>query len=529
MEIRKKSYSNEYFYNPGTVKDRLFQETGVILSLGRGGLDTLMRGTVVSMGDRVLENGALVESFGEVGRGYRYEGVFCRSVGEYIWPAAAFGRADLGEKVLRFMLSHIPWGQVYVPHTFGYDGRLMGNCLQVDSIGHAFYGMYHLWLFTGELSLFKEYKKFFDDWLQTLTWLVLPEFNLVHSGNMNENIDGSAGTMCELFTNATILYGLRSLDILMEAVGDSKRGKICRDLAVRIKDGIETHLKYGRPEMYQVGFWVDEDRTKKPVPDHYFKWLNTYSLRFFPDCDQAALANTHEELVRRSLARFGNYEVPMGYSPPEYSLIGKYAGWYLGYTAQTGRMKDLETMLRFVSEYTKKPCDIWPEGWLLKGCEWVKNESCHREAGWTTFEDNPDGDYTMDSGNAEQLILSMEHIVRHVIGVDLRNGKPGIHPAWPLNWGEVDIDGMMLPDGNGKAGAVGYNLRQTQNETELTIRRMPKWDMEVSLPVRKDCRHKVRIDGIETLAAKMETGKDADRVYFAIRNKSSVTVEVEYE
>ncbi len=529
MEIRKKSHSNEYFYEPGTVRNRLSTEAGIKLSLGHRGLDTLVQGSVLSMADRVLENGALVESFGEVGGGYRYEGVFCRSVGEYVRPAAAFGRADLAEKVLRFMLSHIPWGQVYVPHTFGYDGRLLGNCMQVDSIGHAFYGMYHLWLYTGELSLFKEYKKFFDDWLQCLTWLILPEFNLVHSGNMNENVDGSAETMCELFTNTTILYGCRCLEKLMEAAGDSRRAKICRELAGRIQEGIETHLKYGRPEMYQVGFWVDEERKKKPVPDHYFKWLNTYSLRFYPDCDSAALENTHQELVRRSLARFGDYEIPMGYWPPEYSLIGKYAGWYLGYTAQTGRMKELATMLRFISEYTKKPCDMWPEAWTLKDSDWVKREACHRDFGWTTYEDDPDGDYTMDSGNAEQLILSMEHLSRHVIGVDLREGKPGIHPAWPLEWGEVDIDGLVLPDGQGRIGAVGYCLKQTDPGTELKIGRMPKWVSEISLPVRQDCSYKTRVDGVETLPSKVEKGNEADRAYFSNQHKTSLTIEVRYE
>ena len=80
-------------------------------------------------------------------------------------------------------------------------------------------------------------------------------------------MDGSAETMCELFTNCTVLYGCRCMEKLMEAVGDSARRRICRELAGRIKEGIETHLKYGTPEMYQVGFWVTPDRQKRPVPE----------------------------------------------------------------------------------------------------------------------------------------------------------------------------------------------------------------------------------------------------------------------
>jgi len=56
---RNRSFSMDYFYEPGTPRTRLEREAGISLSLGHSGLDDLVQGSVLSMIDRVLPNGAL--------------------------------------------------------------------------------------------------------------------------------------------------------------------------------------------------------------------------------------------------------------------------------------------------------------------------------------------------------------------------------------------------------------------------------------------------------------------------------------
>ena len=117
-------------------------------------------------------------------------------------------------------------------------------------------------------------------------------------------------------------------------------------------------------------------------------------------------------------------------------------------------------------------------------CDWLDQAVSHRKDPWVNFTDDPNGDYTMDSGNAEQLILSMEHLARHVLGVDLREANRGYirHGLWiGARWmWRVGVTGWKRQD-----GTVGYSLQQTNRGTSLNVTRMPAWEMEISLPVQK--------------------------------------------
>jgi len=246
-----------------------------------------------------------------------------------------------------------------------------------------------------------------------------------------------------------------------------------------------------------------------------------------PECDRSALAATYRELVRRTEADFGRYRITLGYPPPNYELLGKFAGWTLGYTARTGRMNELETLLNFVSEYTRKPRDLWPECWLLKA-DWLDRTDPHRDMPWVNFTNDPDGDYTMDSGNCEQLVLSMEHLVRHVLGVDLRNGKPGIHPALPIGWGEVKVDGLLLPDGTGRASRIGYRYRAVDTGAVLKLNSLPDGELEVSVPAPNDRSYRIYLDGRQIKALRTEPGIEVDRAVCAVRNQTSLKLEITY-
>ena len=431
-------------------------------------------------------------------------------------------------------LAHTPPGQEYVPQVFDLDGRVRSNVIQVDTIGHAFYGGYNCWLFTGDLTLFNDHKQEYDRWLSALEdRFRIPRYNLVQSGNMNENIDGSTRPMCELFTNSVIFHGCKMMAKMMALAGDAPRAKKADAFAERILSGIRTHLVNGRPPMYQLGFYLGPENAKEYLPDGMFKWANTFASRhLLGRYDADVLRNTHEELVSRSLTDFGKRRIPLGYSKPEMTLIGKYAGWYLGYTARTGRYGYLDTMLHFIAEYTQKPRDIWPEGWILHDPGWVKEENermrteGHR---WVGFQDDPSGDYTMDSGNGEQLIISMEHLIRDVIGIDYRNGIPGIHPALPPSIRSVRIEGILLPVGNGSTGRVSYEFTQAKGSCRLKVSEMPGCALQLSVPVPKRRPLCVRLNGRNVEPESMEIGVEADRVYVQASGSRQALLEVSWQ
>ncbi len=473
----------DLFYEPEACQKFLKSEFGLVFETGNEAFDRLIRSTILLQHDRVNAEGHIYESVGEINGASRYSSLmFPRTVGEAAYPMCAMGMADEVIRFYKYLLDSVPESDEYWPHTIRPGKQIASRHVQVDISADLIYGFVHLWLFTGDEALVDRFFPMLDQRAKTIMERHFHEqFGLVDSGNYNEQYGGTKETLCEIFTNMVTLKAYEMMAYMLETLGRDEPARWYRDYADKIKKGITTYLVDKDHGGFYSGFYL---ASGEKVPTN---WSCCYATRYHDWVDADLIEQTYDRVLRSSMGSFKGYEIWFG-GGRQMETTAKCTGWRCGYLASEGRFLELNEELDFLADCTVQPKDIVGEHYRVAGPRefpYVRfGGQLDRQYYWVGYRDEPDGDYTVDSGNGEQTIMFLEDLIRKVAGVDWGEGHPVIAPRWPLNFDDVTVEGIRLPLAPGRVKTVSYHQVRTETGCRLELSGVDgePVDVELALP-----------------------------------------------
>ncbi|MCK5845089.1 MAG: hypothetical protein KAG97_10300, partial [Victivallales bacterium] len=367
-------------------------------------MDRLFSGTLLSLVDRVEDDGFCETCFGELGGVKQYStSHFPRDTAEAAWVLADCGRVDLGLRILSFTFNHIPHGQDYIPHVLARDGSVRSNAFQTDTLAHLARTLSRCAELTADQNIVHDmYRKLKP--IADALWKgrFHPEWNLLDSGNFNEQ--GFCGTnepLLDMFSNASCHAGFNAMGELAKRFGEDDVSEVNYLRAERLATGMEKTLYDPDQGVYSAAVTLDNQRMD------LFNWLSIYTWRWYPGTS-ATYKRAFDKLWNETCNNWGRFSIP-SCEPPHIRLrtLGKVVATLLSYSAENLETERLTTLLDFIEATVKKPDNLWPEFWYHHApgpndAEYYRNFLPRHAHVWTPYMENPDGDYTVDSGNCEQ-------------------------------------------------------------------------------------------------------------------------------
>ena len=401
-------------------RDELAENYGLNLDIDFGDdfLNSLFLGTLKTFADRVDSSGFCQTSYGECGN------VKCYGVTHYPRDAAEAGRVlamvGLYEKaraILDFTLRNIPQGQTYIPHVYNFDGSVRYNTVQVDTPGIVATLLSKLVeLQPADDFLNKCYGRLKPIFNETWKTHFHSELNLLDAGNYNEQFDGGAEVICDIFTNTAVYAGFKAMAAVAGAFDDPEsQSKFDRHANI-LADGIEKNLHDTEEGFYRTHVTLSNGQAG-PIGWHSF-----YCSRWYPMLPKT-LETTFEFLKTTTTLKVGDFNIISCEPNQEHRILGKIFGRLIGYLAQTGKHELLREHLDFAKKNIRKPANIFPEWWYLtedkNPAEYWQGFWKKYKGIWTPYDQDIEGDYTVDSGNCEQCAVFLAHMLEDVSKIDL--------------------------------------------------------------------------------------------------------------
>ncbi len=392
----------------------------VSLVSGEPFFDRLWAGTMNSLLLRTREDGFCQTSFGEE-HDVKCYGVchYSRDAAEAAWVLADQGCLAPATKIIEFTLRHIPEGQYFIVHAYNPDGSALHNKIQIDTPAHPARALARILEMGGDApvlpELFARLDRVFDD---TYRHHFHPEFLLLDSGNFNEQLGGSTEPLLDLFTNGAMYQGnlamARAAELLNAA--DSRAARY-RERADVLQQGIERFLYDADQDLYLAARQLDGAILEKPL-----NWIRLYPERWYPG-RTSAWGRVAESLWHQGCNQWGARLIPSGETDfMQLRTMGKVIGQLLRFSARQNQLDRVGTLLCFLRETIRHPSDIYPEFWLhhlpepgsSPYLDWFFREAF--PGVWNGFVEDPDGDYTVDSGNCEQCSVFLGCFLNDVLG-----------------------------------------------------------------------------------------------------------------
>lgn len=443
--------------------------------------DALWRGTMLSLLDRTRDDGFCQTSFGEENNVKCY-GVchYSRDAAEAAWVLADQGCFEPAARILDFTLSHIPKGQYFIVHAYREDGTPLHNKIQIDTPSHPARALARL-LEMGATdpalpACFERLDQVFDD-----TWLhhFHAEFGLLDSGNFNEQLGGGTEPLLDMFTNAAMYCGCLAMASAARLLNiPAAVSEKYRERAAALEQGIEQRLYDPAADLYRAALRPDGTSVERML-----NWINLYPERWYAG-RHSAWQNAFEALWREeNCNRWGDLLIPSGETGfMKLRTMGKVIGHFLRFAARSSDDRRLETLLQFLKQTIRRPSDLWPEYWLhhmpVPGespyLDWFFDEF---KGVWNGFTEDPEADYTVDSGNCEQCAVFLHCFSADVLGfsggerVELTPRLPGI--------AECEVKNRVLGVHGGKSVTGGFRLNEDKLEFSADA---PVADLKMTFP-----------------------------------------------
>lgn len=379
-------------------------------------IDALFYGSLNSLAKRVENSGFCPTSYGES------NGICCYGLTHYPRDTAEAATAlamnqmpHLGRKILDFSLDNIPVGQYYLPHVYRSDGSIKANTIQIDTPGHIARAL---------LACVQNSKEVENSDLQKFENLVSifqaiqkhhyhSEFQLFDGGNYNEQFDGGKEPLLDLFTNSAMLSGYHAL-VKLAKIFDKKQLEtelvaLANSLLVGIKCNLFDSTK---------GFY----RSALKLNNHEFltedNWIVLYCQRWMPEAPQEVWQSAYRYLQKHTTLNWSErYKIVTGeHGPRNFMILGKVFAQQIGYFAEIQDKQNLKLHLEFLRETVRMPDNLYPEWWYhhypknLKGY-YIDFLREHQNL-WMPYDDNQNGDYTVDSGNCEQTAVFIQEMTK---------------------------------------------------------------------------------------------------------------------
>ncbi len=414
------------------------------LTTGDLHFDTVFLGTLQSFFDRLDTSGFCPTSFGEEGLYTAYGIVdYARDSAEAALALAEMGRPDLTDKILSFNLDHIPAGQYWVPHIYWKNGTVAINNIQVDTLAHQTLALQEAVALDGATPLrHRLFRILANLFHQTEIKHFHSEIHLFEAGNYNETgFEGSSDKLVEIYTNSVMEAGYRAMAWMSGMFNEGSNEKYT-DFEQTLSASIEEHFA-GEPAQ---GYWVGMQWPSCEKIEMLY-WLPLLSQHWHKGkiTDREML---WRQLVEKTSISWDGMRV-VTCEPPrdQYKLTGKIFASQLAYMAETGRYHELEELINFASRTISHPLNLFPEWWFHhrpenpRGCYTASIENT--SAFYESYCDNPNGDYTYDSGNCEQCAFFLHDVWNSLAGISIRPEQVRIAPAlcspMSLNHGPHDL------------------------------------------------------------------------------------------
>jgi hypothetical protein len=388
------------------------------IDFGDSFFNSLFWGTLKTLADRVDSSGFCYTSYGECGNIKCY-GIthYPRDTAEAARVLAMVGLYDKSNAILDFTLKNIPTGQTYIPHVYNFDGSVRANTVQVDTPGIVATALGKLIELQGcSDSLKKKYKKLAFIFRETWKAHFQEKLNLLDAGNYNEQFSGGAKAICDIFTNSAFYAGLIVMKAAAKALGDHEAVEENEEKIYKLTQGIEQNL-FDEEQGYYRSF-IDPDG----LENGGLNWHCFYCSRWYPMNSQV-METTFEILRKKTTISVSEFNIISCEMNQNHEILGKIFGRLIGYLAKTRKIDLLREHLEFARRTIRKPANIFPEWWYLteqknpseywKGF-WTKNKDI-----WRPYDQYPEGDCTVDSGNCEQSSVFLAHMLEDISGINL--------------------------------------------------------------------------------------------------------------
>jgi hypothetical protein len=340
-----------------------------------------------------------------------------RDTAEAARVLAMVGLFEKANAILEFTLSHIPQGQTYIPHVYNPDGSVRANTVQVDTPGIVATALGKLVELQGcNDSLKRKYDRLAFIFRETWKTHFHEKLNLLDAGNYNEQFSGGSKLICDIFTNSAFYAGLTAMNTVAKAFGDHDAVEENKEKMRKLTKGIEQNLFDEEQGVYRsfidpMGLEIGE------LNWHCFYCSRWYSMR------PQAMEKMFEILRSKTTLKIGPFNIISCEMNQDHEILGKIFSRLIGYLAQTGKLDLLREHLNFARRTIRKPANVFPEWWYLtrqknpseywKGF-WKENKDI-----WKPYDEDPDGDYTVDSGNCEQCSVFLAHMIEDISGMNL--------------------------------------------------------------------------------------------------------------
>ncbi len=384
------------------------------LEFGDEFLDALFYGSLKSLAQRVEENGFCPTSYGED------RGICCYGLTHYPRDTAEAAIAlsfnqmpRIARKILHFSLDHIPAGQYYPPHVYRRDGSVKANTIQIDTPGHLARAL--LACVSASLPERDPADRHFFAQLSEMFRAVRQHhyharYRLFDAGNYNEQFDGGAEPLLDLFTNSAMYSGYLALARLAEIFSMPAEQREFTLAASELQQGLEENL-FDR----ERGFFRCARNLISQELVAEDNWIILYCQRWLPFAASEIWRKAYGHLSRHTALHWSEeFTLVTGEAAPRnFMMLGKVFAQQLGHFAAIGDWPRLRHHLDFLRATVRSPENLYPEWWYhhfpaeLDGyyADFLRD---HRGL-WMPYTEDPHGDYTVDSGNCEQTAVFVQH------------------------------------------------------------------------------------------------------------------------
>lgn len=429
--------------------------------------NALIYGTLKTLVERVDSSGFCQTSFGEQNNVRCYgQTHYPRDAAEAARVLAGWGLVDLAVRILDFSLRNKPKDQYYIPHVYRPDGTIKANTIQIDTPAHLILALARC----VEISRPADHLYGMFDQLNDIvdgSWLhhYHSDWQLLDAGNYNEQIPGQ-GTICDLFSNCAFVSALGQMAKLARSFHRTDLIDKYQSRLELLTAGIEKYLFDSEQIRYLL---------KKDFPDgevsKVINWVSLYAHRWYAGQPQG-WETIYEELKRDTSIDWDGIRVISG-SPVKEGILGKYFGFRLAYLAKTGRFELLSEHLRFAKHTIVKPSNVYPEWWYfqepdLKDDYWIGFWQKYGTT-WQPYKTNPQGDYTMDSGNCEQSAVFLHHCIEDLLGVHVENNHLCLSPRLPFEFEKYGVKNVPLFKSSEKVSLLSYELSQSDHHSNCYV------------------------------------------------------------
>jgi hypothetical protein len=480
-----------------TARDELTRDFGMSIAVDFGDdfWNALFYGTLKTFTDRVDSSGFCHTSYGEEHNVKSYGRThYPRDTAEAARALADCGFVDIARRIIEFTLNHIPKGQYYVPHVYNADGSVHANTIQIDTPAHIAHAIKRCLELTGPTESLRCLWDRLDK-VMTETWAhhFHADLNLLDAGNYNEQgFGGSSEPICDLFTNASMVSAMRAMTWMAERFGETAKIATYRDHATCLAKGLSSTLYDSARKTYYVKHDLNTGRKTNEI-----HWMSLYAARWYPDNPQA-WEYAFEFLRERTTLKWDRWNVITSYAD-KHVVGGKKFAWTLAYLARTGRFSALSEHLDFCRGTIRRPVNIYPEQWLYSYpnpmVEFHKWFFSYFKDVWTPYSENPEGDYTIDSGNCEQAAVFLIHLLEDLLGVKWEEGHLHLWPKLPFDFPNVRVEKIPVIQTEASMARISYEQIRQPGSLNIHIR----WE-EMALPMKI------------TLAMPLTTGKMQTKV-----------------